>query len=350
MTAHKRKMEHLEICLRENVDASYNYWDDILFEHNALPEIDYDEISLETRFLDKKLEMPLIINAITGGIPEAEKYNERFAGAAEKFGIGMGVGSQRLAFEGGDLKSYEVVKARNIPLKIANLGAPQLVPQKRDAKALTVEDGKKAIEMVGGDALAIHLNYLQEVVQREGDKNARGCIAKIKEFASAMPVIVKETGAGISRKNAEKLRAAGVKAIDISGLSGTSFAKVEQYRALLQKDYIHAMLGVTLGDWGIPSPVCVLKAKVKGLPLIASGGIRNGLDVARAIALGADVAGISKALLKPAHEGREKLERKLAAIREELKAVMFLLGVKNIEELKKVPCIIVGKMKEYMED
>ncbi|MEM3493265.1 MAG: hypothetical protein QXD15_02790 [Thermoplasmata archaeon] len=129
MTAHKRKMEHLEICLRENVDASYNYWDDILFEHNALPEIDYDEISLETRFLDKKLEMPLIINAITGGIPEAEKYNERFAGAAEKFGIGMGVGSQRLAFEGGDLKSYEVVKARNIPLKIANLGAPQLVPQ-----------------------------------------------------------------------------------------------------------------------------------------------------------------------------------------------------------------------------
>ncbi|MEM3396728.1 MAG: type 2 isopentenyl-diphosphate Delta-isomerase [Thermoplasmata archaeon] len=350
MTAQKRKLEHLEICLRENVEAQHNYWDDITFEHNALPEIDYDDISLETKFLGKKLEMPVIINAITGGIPEAEKYNGRFASAAEKFGIGMGVGSQRPAFEGGDVKSYEILKAHKIPLKIANLGAPQLIPQKKGGHVFTVEDGKKAIEMIDGDVLAIHLNFLQEVVQREGDKNAKGCLAKIKEFASAMPVMVKETGAGISRGTAEKLRAAGVKAIDISGLSGTSFAKVEQYRAVLQKDYLHAVLGTTLGEWGIPSPVCVLKSRVKGLPLVASGGIRNGMDVARAIALGADAVGIAGALLKPAHDSQQKLERKLEAIREELKAVMFLLGVKNIEELKKVPCIIVGKTKEYLEE
>ncbi|MCX8174369.1 MAG: type 2 isopentenyl-diphosphate Delta-isomerase [Thermoplasmata archaeon] len=350
MTAQKRKMEHLEICLRENVEAEHNYWDDILFEHNALPEIDYDEISTQTEFLGKKLEMPLIINAITGGIPEAEKYNERLAKAAEKFGIGMGVGSQRPAFEGADATSYEIVKNHKIPLKIANLGAPQLVPQKKGSHVFTVEDGKKAIEMIDGDVLAIHLNFLQEVVQKEGDKNARGCLTRIKEFASAMPVIVKETGAGISRRNAEKLKTAGVKAVDISGVSGTSFAKVEQYRAVIQKDYLHAVLGTTLGEWGIPSPVCVLKSRVKGLPLVASGGIRNGLDVARAIALGADAAGIARALLKPAHESQQKLERKLEAISEELKAVMFLLGVKNIEELKKVPCIIVGRTKEYLED
>jgi len=349
MKAQKRKLEHLEICLRENVEASYNYWDDVLFEHNALPEIDYDEISLETEFLGKKLEMPLIINPITGGIAEAEKYNERLASAAEKFGIGMCVGSQRAAFEGGDRKSYELLKDYNIPLKIANLGAPQLVKQK-NSKPYTVEDGKMAIEMINGHMLAIHLNFLQEVVQTEGDKNAKGCLEKIKEFASAMPVMVKETGAGISRKNAQRLKACGVRAIDISGLSGTSFAKVEQYRAVLRKDYLHAMLGSTLAEWGIPSPVCVLKSKIKGMPLVASGGIRNGLDVARAIALGADVAGMAKALLKPAHDGKEKLERKLEAIREELKAVMFLLGVKNIEELKRVPCIIVGKTKDYLEE
>jgi len=349
MTAQKRKIEHLEICLQENVDAQHNYWDDILFEHNALPEVDYDEISLETTFLGKKLEMPLIITAITGGISEAQKINERLAIAAEKFGIGFGVGSQRPCFDGGDTASYEVVKQHKIPVKIANIGAPQLVQQKK-GKALSIEDARHAMDMINADFLAIHLNFLQEVVQREGDKNAKGCLARIKEFSLQLPVIAKETGAGISPKVAQKLKGAGVRAIDISGLSGTSFAKVEQYRAVKQKDYIHAMLGTTLGEWGIPSPVCVLKSRVKGMPMIASGGIRNGLDIARAIALGADVAGIAKTVLKPAFTSQQKLEAKLEVIREELKAVMFLLGVKNIEELKKIPCIIVGRTKEYLEE
>jgi len=349
MTAQKRKIEHLEICLQENVDAQHNYWDDILFEHNALPEVDYDEISLETTFLGKKLEMPLIITAITGGISEAQKINERLAIAAEKFGIGFGVGSQRPCFDGGDTASYEVVKQHKIPVKIANIGAPQLVQQKK-GKALSIEDARHAMDMINADFLAIHLNFLQEVVQREGDKNAKGCLARIKEFSLQLPVIAKETGAGISPKVAQKLKGAGVRAIDISGLSGTSFAKVEQYRAVKQKDYIHAVLGTTLGEWGIPSPVCVLKSRVKGMPMIASGGIRNGLDIARAIALGADVAGIAKPVLKPAFTSQQKLEAKLEVIREELKAVMFLLGVKNIEELKKIPCIIVGRTKEYLEE
>jgi isopentenyl-diphosphate delta-isomerase len=349
MTAQKRKIEHLEICLQENVDAQHNYWDDILFEHNALPEVDYDEISLETTFLGKKLEMPLIITAITGGISEAQKINERLAIAAEKFGIGFGVGSQRPCFDGGDTASYEVVKQHKIPVKIANIGAPQLVQQKK-GKALSIEDARHAMDMINADFLAIHLNFLQEVVQREGDKNAKGCLARIKEFSLQLPVIAKETGAGISPKVAQKLKGAGVRAIDISGLSGTSFAKVEQYRAVKQKDYIHAVLGTTLGEWGIPSPVCVLKSRVKGMPMIASGGIRNGLDIARAIALGADVAGIAKTVLKPAFTSQQKLEAKLEVIREELKAVMFLLGVKNIEELKKIPCIIVGRTKEYLEE
>ncbi|MGB9636843.1 MAG: type 2 isopentenyl-diphosphate Delta-isomerase, partial [Thermoplasmata archaeon] len=187
MSVYKRKMEHLEICMKEDVDARHNYWDDILFEHNALPEINFDEISLEITFLGKKLEMPVIINAMTGGISEATKFNERLGATAEKFGIGMGVGSQRPAFDGGDRLSYEVIKNYNIPLKIANLGAPQLVPQNKGERVLTVEDGKKAMEMLNADFLAIHLNFLQEVVQKEGDKNAKGITGMIKEFAASLP-------------------------------------------------------------------------------------------------------------------------------------------------------------------
>jgi len=225
----ERKKDHLEISINEDVNASYNYWDDIEFIHNALPEIDMDEVDTTWNEFGKKMAAPIIIAGMTGGFDEAKEVNEKLAKIAEKFQIGMGVGSQRAALEDrSTVESYSVINNYNIPLKIANIGAPQLLEWK-DA----VEKASKAVEMIEADVLAIHLNFLQEAIQVEGDRNAKGCLNKIQEVASSLstPVIVKETGAGISKEVALRLCETDIAGIDVGGMSGTSFAAIEAYRA-----------------------------------------------------------------------------------------------------------------------
>ena len=325
----ERKKDHLEISINEDVNASYNYWDDIEFVHNALPEIDMDEVDTTWNEFGKKMAAPIIIAGMTGGFEAAKEVNEELAKIAEKFQIGMGVGSQRAALEDeSSVESYSVINNYNIPLKIANIGAPQLLEWK-DA----VEKASKAIEMIEADVLAIHLNFLQEAIQMEGDRNAKGCLDKIQEVASSLstPVIVKETGAGISKEVALRLCETDIAGIDVGGMSGTSFAAIEAYRAKKMGDSVQEELGYLFKDWGIPTPVSVMEvADVchdAGMVVIATGGIRNGIDAAKAIAIGADAAGMASAFLE---DGEKKMEVVLKA----LKTVMFLTGCKNLQELK----------------
>ncbi len=344
----ERKKDHVEIVLNRDVKSDYNYWDDIILVHQALPELDLDDIDLSTTLFGKKLGAPLIISAMTGGYAEAEAINRNLAEAAGEFQVGMGVGSQRAAIEDPGLeKTYGVVKEHDIPLLLANLGAPQFVSQK-GAAPYGIDEAVRAMEMIDADMLAIHLNYLQEVIQPEGDTTAKGCLLAIKKVALQLPVVAKETGAGISYEAAVELRKAGVKGIDVGGLGGTSFSAVEYYRAKNLNDGTRERLGSAFWNWGIPTPVSLILADV-GLPLLATGGIRNGSDIARAAVLGASASGVAGALLKAARESAQAVKNELKLILDELRATMFLTSSKNLEELAKNEFVITGRTSGWID-
>jgi isopentenyl-diphosphate delta-isomerase len=307
----------------------------------ALPGMDRSEVDLSVEVFGKKLKAPIVISGMTGGYEEAAEINENLAKAAAEVGVGFGVGSQRAAFEEPGLAyTYEVVKKHKVPLVFGNIGVPQL-------KDSGVDYARKAMEMVGADLLAIHLNYLHEIIQPEGETYAGHAIGAIKKIATQLPVIAKETGAGISRSVAQQLIDAGVKGIDVGGLGGTSFSAVEVYRARLVGNDEKERLGQTFWNWGIPTPISVLESKGM-VPIIATGGVRNGLDAARAIALGADLAGMARPLLKPAMDGYNAVVKELKVIISEIRAAMFLTGARNIGELAKRKYIITGRTAHWM--
>jgi isopentenyl-diphosphate delta-isomerase len=344
----ERKKDHVEIVLNKDVKSDHNYWDDIKLVHQALPELDLDDVDLSTTLFGKKLGAPLIISAMTGGYAEAETINRNLAEAASEFQIGMGVGSQRAALEDESLeRTYSVVKDYDIPLLMANLGAPQFVKQK-GGDPYGMDEAIRAVKMIDADMLAIHLNYLQEVIQPEGDTRARDCLLAIKKIALRMPVVVKETGAGISYEAAVELRKCGVKGIDVGGLGGTSFSAVEYYRAKNLNDKSRERLGSAFWNWGIPTPVSLILADV-GLPLIATGGIRNGSDIAKATVLGASASGVAGALLKATKESPQAVKDEIKNILDELRATMFLTSSMNIEELAKNEFVVTGRTSEWID-
>jgi len=343
----ERKADHIEICLNERIAPGYCYWDDIRLIHNALPEVDADNIDMRTDVMGYRLEFPLIVTAITGGFSGAKKINENIAKACSNLGIGMGVGSERAGMNGIDPDSYSIIKDYDLPLVIGNVGAPQLVKQKTKDRFYK-EDIAKAKELVDADLVAIHLNFLQEVIQPEGDTNSVGCYDAIRDIARDFPIIVKETGAGISSEVAMRLKGTGIQGMDIAGMGGTSFSAVELYRAMKANDEIRSSMGETFFDWGIPSPVSLIEAR-NGLPIIASGGILDGIHVACTIAMGASCAGVAHSVLREATESSEAVERKLTLIREELRAAMMLTGSSNIKQLSKTRYVIMGESKEWLE-
>ena len=344
----RRKTDHVDICSSEDTGQSYVYWDDVKLVHNPLPEVDLEEIDTSTTVFGRKLNAPLIISAMTGGYGKAEEINRNLAEVAEQFGIGMGVGSQRAALENPEVaRTYSVIKEFEIPLRIGNLGVPQLIKQGLRGP-LGIEEGRAAMEMVDAHMLAVHLNYLQEIVQPEGDTRSKGGLKALEAFASALPVIAKETGAGIPKETALRLKRAQVKGLDVGGLGGTSFAAVEYYRAKSAGDSTRANIGKTFWDWGIPTPVAVVVAEV-GLPIIATGGLRSGLDVARAVGIGASCGGMAGRLLPAALEGKDAVAREVGTIIDELKAAMFLVGAKNMEELASTKAIMTGRSKEWLD-
>ncbi|MCI4340487.1 MAG: type 2 isopentenyl-diphosphate Delta-isomerase, partial [Thermoplasmata archaeon] len=307
-----RKAEHVKVVLAGDVEGRYRYWTDIQLLHNALPEIDFAEIDTSVELLGKRLRAPLVITGMTGGFPDAAKINDHLAHAASDVGIAMGVGSERAAILKGQYpESYSSVAKHPVPLKFANIGAPQIIAQGPDARVVGPAEVRAAMDLIGADALALHLNFLQEMVQPEGDRKARGALDEIRRLAHEFPVLAKETGAGLSHSVAERLRDAGVRAFDVSGTGGTSFAAVEHHRAKAQGAEREARVGRTFWDWGIPSPVSVKEVVPLGLPVIASGGIRSGLDIARAIALGATAAGTAGGVLKAAATSYEATRSEL---------------------------------------
>ncbi|HYB63341.1 MAG TPA: type 2 isopentenyl-diphosphate Delta-isomerase [Thermoplasmata archaeon] len=344
-----RKAEHVKVVLGKDVEGRHRYWDDVQLVHRALPEVDFDEVDPSVTLLGHRLRAPIVITGMTGGFPDAAKLNENLARAAADVGVAMGVGSERAAILKGQYpESYACVARYPVPLKFANIGAPQLVPQHPGEPVVGPSEARAAMELIGADALAVHLNFLQEMVQPEGDRRAKGCLEKIAELARAVPVLAKETGAGISRPVAEALRDRGVKAFDVSGTGGTSFAAVEYYRAAERGAEREARVGKTFWDWGIPSPVSVLEIAPLGLPVVASGGVRSGLDVARAIALGATAAGTAGGVLRAASTGFEETKRELETLVHELRVAMFLTGSRNVEELRAAPYVITGETRPWL--
>lgn len=343
-----RKADHINICANERVAPGYCYWNDIKLFHNALPEVNADDIDMSCHIFGKKLEFPLIVTAITGGFDGAVRINSNIAEACAELGIGMGVGSERAGINGVHPESYSVVKDYDVPLVIGNVGAPQLVDQKSKDKFSSEMVGQ-AMDLIDADIMAVHLNFLQEVVQPEGDTNALGCRDAIRSLALEYPILVKETGAGISREVAQRIKGIGIQGIDIAGMGGTSFSAVELYRARDAYDNIRTGMGETFFDWGIPAPVSLVEAGCSGLPLIASGGVLNGLHVANSIALGATCAGVANAVLREAMVSAEAVIDKLTIIREELKAAMLLTGSPDLKTLSKARHVVLGDTRKWME-
>ncbi len=350
----ERKIEHIRLCLSdENVETKVNYFDDVKLVHVALPELDKSEIDMSTNFLGFNLRYPLLIASMTGGHPRTKDINRALAEAAEEFEIGMGVGSQRAALEDSSLEdSFSVVRdvAPNAFI-YANIGVLQL-------KEYGIEDVERAIEMIDADAIAIHLNFLQEAIQPESESvNAVGCLSAIKEIAKELkkPVIVKETGAGISSLVAEKLLDAGVSAIDVGGFGGTNWAIIEAKRAKEGGNKMKEHLGNTFSDWGIPTTVSILECRralsssSRHIPIIATGGIRNGVHIAKSIALGADVSSVGLPFLRAVMRGADGVKEEIKMMCEDLRVAMFLSGCRSINDLKKVQVIITGVTREIID-
>jgi isopentenyl-diphosphate delta-isomerase len=337
-----RKLDHLRICAEGGVEAGFSGFSDVRLVHAALPECSLSGIDTEVRFLGHRLASPLFIAAMTGGHPDATPINRNLAAAAERCGIGMGVGSQRAALENPDLEdSFTVVReAAPRAFLCANLGVVQL-------REHGIEWAERAVEMIDADALCIHANFLQEAIMPEGDHDARGCLAALgtlcREFP--VPVILKETGAGVSREMAAKIWAAGASAIDLGGLGGTSWARVEARRSPGSPP---ARLGERFADWGIPTVVSLCEVAGRG-PVIATGGVRSGLDMARALALGAELCGMALPLLAPAMESEEAVVEAIHGFTGELAVAMFLSGARTVKSMRNVRYWITGTTRQMIK-
>lgn len=329
----RRKDEHLDIVLNRDVAPIWSTagFEKLRFEHVALPEISMHDIDLSMTFLGRAVQAPLLISCMTGGPSRAEKINNAIADAARALGIGFGVGSQRIALEdagAGGLGSNLRKRAGSVPI-LANLGAAQL--REPDGADLV----RRAVEMVDADGIVVHLNPLQEALQANGDTDWRGVLRAIEELCrgSEVPVIAKEVGAGIGAHAAKLLVNAGVSVIDVAGAGGTSWAVVEAERAETQSA---REVGMAFRDWGIPTAECVAGVR-KACPetaLIASGGMRNGIDAAKAIRLGADLVGQAGGVLQAALNGSDALIEALSVTIEQLKVACFCTGSANLRQLR----------------
>lgn len=348
----QRKIEHVTIALEQDVAAPQRAgWGDIHFVHQALPEVDLDGIDTEVTFLGHRLRYPIFISSLTGGHPDVAQINRNLARAAEQYGLALGVGSQRAAIINPEVaESFAVTRAMapNAFL-LANIGAPQLIPQAHHAP-FTLMQVEQAIKMIGANALAIHMNSLQEAAQPEGDRRAEGELAALKTLAGQidLPVIAKETGAGICREQALLLRSCGVAALDVGGAGGSSMAALESARSQSSGDQQALAIGQLYRDWGIPTPISVVEAQVADLPLIATGGVRTGLDVARGLALGATLVGLAHPFLKAASESYEKVCELLERIVRELKVAMQLSGAASMAQLRGVDIVVMGETREWL--
>lgn len=328
---HQRKRDHIAIALGERSQFSRSAgFEDLHFIHQGLPEISLDEVDLSCEFLGKKLSAPLLISSMTGGPAQGASINQHLAEAAQKIGIGMGVGSQRIAFSDPAAQASFALRpfAPDI-LLLGNLGAVQL------NYGFDESHCREAVAMIGADALYLHLNPLQEAIQPEGDTHFKQLWPKITQLCQSLPfpLLLKECGCGLSGELATKAAQAGIAALEISGAGGTSWSLIESQRS---SDPLRRQLGETFADWGIPTPLSLqlCRQAAPQMPLIASGGIRSGLDAAKAIAMGAQLVSVAKPFLQAATESTEAVQERIQLFLMELRVAMFCVGARNLAELR----------------
>ncbi|MBI2953519.1 MAG: type 2 isopentenyl-diphosphate Delta-isomerase [Chloroflexi bacterium] len=328
----QRKLDHIKICLEEDVNAPgvSTGFERYRFVHRALPETSKENVETGVTFFGKALKAPVMISAITGGTGLSARINKNLAAAAQSLGLAMAVGSQRPAIEDDTLAySYQVRDVAPDIVLFANLGAVQL------NYGYGVEQCQAAVEMIQADGLVLHLNALQECIQPRGNTNFEGLVAKIGAVCAALPVpvVVKEVGCGISGDVALALMGAGVSGIDVAGVGGTSWALVEKHRA--ESELVHRVADA-FADWGIPTATSLemVRRIAPELSVIASGGIRNGVEAAKAIALGADVVGLAAPLLEPAMQSAGAVRSRLEQLLEELRIAMFCIGARDKGDLR----------------
>lgn len=334
----ERKIEHVRLCLNEDVNAQgiTAGFEAYRFRHAALPELSFEEVQLNTDFLGSELRTPFLISSMTGGSEATGKINERLAAVAEARGWALGLGSIRAAVEKEELTaSFSMRKfAPTIPI-IANLGAVQL------NYGFGKEACQRAVDIAGASMLVLHLNGLQEIFQPEGNTDFSGLLRKIEELCRelSVPVGVKEVGWGIDGDTAAKLYEAGVSFVDVAGAGGTSWVQVEKFR---NEDKIKKAAAEAFADWGIPTAECILEVRQMNPQgaVIGSGGLHSGVDAAKAIALGADLAGFGRSLLGAAVQSEEALHLRLAQVEFELRTAMFGVGAKRPVELQGTPRLI----------
>jgi isopentenyl-diphosphate delta-isomerase len=326
-----RKADHIRINLDEDVRSGVTAgFERYHFSHQALPEINLEDVDLESEIFNRRLDAPILISSMTGGTDQAGRINRTLAEAAQDSKIAMGLGSQRAAIENPNLQStFQVRQYAPDILLFANLGAVQL------NYGYGIKECQLAVDMIDADALILHLNPLQEAVQPEGDGNFSGLLAKIEEVCEklSVPVIVKEVGWGFSENTARQLAAAGVSAIDVAGAGGTSWSQVEMHRT---NDPYQARLSAAFIDWGIPTAQALInvRAAAPGLTTFASGGVRDGIDIAKSIALGASLGGMAGPFLKAADDSLEATIATIQLIRRQIQIAMFASGAVDIAILK----------------
>ncbi|WP_067726424.1 type 2 isopentenyl-diphosphate Delta-isomerase [Oceanobacillus damuensis] len=328
----QRKTEHIRLCLTGNVEGvnKSTGLEGINFIHNALPEINFDDITLETSFLDKKLKAPFLVSSMTGGSELATTINQNLAIAAEEKGWALAIGSTRAFLESDQHKeSFLIRKQAPTAPVIVNIGAVQF------NYGYGPEECQRIIDKTGADSIVLHLNSLQEAVQDGGDLNFEDLLPKIEQVCKTLdaPVGVKEVGFGIDGSVAEKLYNAGISYIDVAGAGGTSWSQVEKLRS---RDPLKKAAAEAFNNWGIPTKDCIVsvRGKLPDAPLVASGGMKTGVDAAKAITIGADIVGYARQLLKAATVSKDDVIQTMAQIELELKMTMFGIGVKNLDELK----------------
>lgn len=347
-----RKLDHIRVVLDSRVEHinKTTLFEHVELEHIAMPEIDMDHIDTSTVFLGKKLAAPIVVTGMTGGHRVAADINCAIAKAVQELGLAMGVGSQRAAIEKPELSwTFRIARecGPDVPL-IANIGAPQLV------KGYGIDEIKKAIEMIDADAVAIHLNAGQEAFQPEGDTNYSGVLEKVADIVAKLekPIIIKETGHGLSYDVVLALRSIGVKFFDVSGAGGTSWIRVEMYRARARSINRLARGASVFTDWGIPTLQALIETRwaAPDSCIIASGGIRTGLDVAKSIALGSDMAGVALPVIRAyGSHGVKGVKEFLEQIIFELRVAMFLTSASTLSELRRRPVRISPLIKQQLE-
>ena len=335
-----RKADHIKINLQEDVSSSQSSGFDLYrFEHNALPEIDLGDIDTSLNLFGRRLSAPILISSMTGGTPEAFEINRKLALTAQKYRLSMGLGSQRAALEDADIEfTYQVREYAPDILLFANIGAVQLNYD------YSIDHCLRAVEMVQADGLYLHLNSLQEALQPEGETRFSGLLSKIEFICRSLsvPVVVKEVGWGISGKVAKRLQEAGVRGIDVAGAGGTSWSQVEYFRI---NDNNRKKLADDFRDWGISTAECLeqIQRDAPGMLTFASGGIKNGQDIAKSIRLGASLVGVAGPYLRAAAASEEDLDQFSEYLIQGLRITMFATGSNSLEELKKTTLFKQGE-------